>query len=214
MLKTHKLCNVCKAIKTNDKLLNRIYESGFYIAGGESLKAIADDYPHKFTYETLRNHCHKHQFMDEKDFSKRHLQNIAKKAEVNIMKKQIDSRQVWDKVIEEGMLKLESGELSMKTADLLKAAKDKSDFDLKKKDQEIAMAEMIYHFASGENKESKTYDSRRIIEGQTAEDNNPPTGITEFDREGENGQGTVYNTITWDAITQGPGQVPPRDSEH
>lgn len=214
MLKTHKLCKVCEQVKKNDKLLNRLYNSAFYLgAGQESLKEIWEDYQTKFTYEGLRNHCHKHQFIDDKDFSKRHLQNIAKKAEASITKKQFESKQVWDKVIEEGMMQLERGELSMKTADLLKAAKDKSDYDLKKKDQEMAMAEMIYFFASGENTESKAYDSRRIINGTTSQDNDPAARATGVDNQGEDGQGPVYHTITWDAITQGTDSVPPRDTD-
>ena len=213
MLKTNKICKVCQQVKKNDKLLKRIYDSRVYIRGGESLTSIWEDYPDKFTLQSLRNHTKKHQFLDGEDFSKRHLQQIAKKAEQNIVKKQFESKEVWDKVIEEGMIRLETGELQMKTADLLKAAKDKSDFELKKKDQELAMAEMIYHFASGESTESKAYDSRRIIEGQTTENNHHSTGATGLNNEGEDGQSPVYHTITWDALTQGSSPVPSRDKD-
>lgn len=187
--------------------MKRIYGSRVYIRGGEPLQTIWEDYADKFSLQSLRNHTKKHQFIDGKDFNKRHLENIAKKAEQNIIKKQIESKDVWDRVIEEGMLRLETGEISMKTADLLKAAKDKSDYDFKKKDQEMAMAEMIYFFASGEN--GDTNASRRYVEGETAKDNHTSSQLTGVDYQGKNGQDPIYHTITWDAITQGPGQIPP-----
>lgn len=211
MLKIQVNCPVCKLVKEDRKLLGRIYESKFFIkSAGETLKDIQKDYADDFSYHSLTNHCNKHQFMSDADFSSRHLKQIAKKAEQQVLRRNIEASTVWDTVIQEGMEKLEAGELTMKTADLLKAAKDKSDHSLKVKDQELAMAEMIYHFASGENKESRSYD-RKFVEGEAVEDYDPAAGITGTDNRRTDGPGPIYHTITWDALTQGSGKVPARD---
>lgn len=167
-----------------------------------SLRTLWSDYSQangsQFTYESLLNHVKKHQFMSNKDFNDRSLRKIAKDAERAILKQAIESRTVWDEVINSGMEKLASGELNMKAGDLLKAAKDKSDYELKVKDQEMAMAEMIFHFASGENNESRNYD-RRIIEGQAVTDYDPTEGIAGDTGEGEDRPGTIYYPPSWDA---------------
>lgn len=105
---------------------------------------------------------------------------------------------------------LEAGELKVDTKDLLRAAQLKKEFQLKERDQEMAFAEMIYHFASGENKESRSYD-RKFVEGTAVTNHDAAPGATGVDRAGADGPGPVYHTITWDAITQGTGQVPVRD---
>ena len=173
MLKLNKLCKVCDEVKENTSLLNRIYNSKYYLKSSkESLLQIQEEYADVFSYRSLLNHVKKHQFMSEGDFKDRHLRKIAKDAEKKILKRQIESKEVWDEVINQGMEKLQSGELQMRTADLLKAAKDKSDHEMKVKDQQLAMAEMMWFFASGENNESRNYD-RRIIEGKTVTDFDP-----------------------------------------
>lgn len=215
MLKKNSQCNVCKLIDTNPKLLKDIYNTSYYMKGSSnSLRTLHADFSQangsQFSYESLLNHVKKHQFMSDKDFNDRHLRDIAKSAERAILTKAIESKQVWDEVINKGMEKLEAGEITMKTADLLKAAKDKSDYELKVKDQQLAMADMIYHFASGANTESRSYD-RRIIEGQTPEDFDPTQGLTGVDSPGQERPGTVYYPPAWDAAAPGPGEVPAGD---
>lgn len=209
MLKTTKTCRVCQAVKTNDVLLNRIYNSAFFMNTGESLITIAEDYNDKFSYEGLRNHVKKHQFLSDEDFTKRHLNQISKKAELNIARKKIESNQVWNEVIEQAMGKLAAGELQIKTGDLLKAAKDKSDFEFKKKDQEMAFMEMVWFFTSGENNRemSQPYD-RRIIEGETGEDNDSAARITEHLDTGEERPDSVHYPTIGDAPSLRPTEVP------
>lgn len=172
-----------------------------------SLQQIHEEYADLFSYKSLIRHVKNHQFLSEDDFNDRHLRQIAKQAEKQILKKQIEAKEVWDEVITQGMEKLQSGELTMKTADLLKAAKDKSDHQMKVKDQQLAMAEMMWHFASGENEDSKNYD-RRIIEGKAVTDFDPtevPTGDIETR---ENGPGGIYYPASWDAAALGTSEVP------
>ncbi len=212
MLKTNKKCNVCILIRDgrNKSLLNRIYNSKYYMKTGESLIKIAEDYPDKFQYANLLNHCKKHQFLSEEDFTNRHLGGIVKKAEAQMMKRAIESTHVWDSIIDQGMESLESGGLTVTANHLLKAAKDKQDYQFKKKDQQLAMMEMVYHFASGENKQelSKPYDeakldehNRQFIEGETLPDNNPPKGTPDSPGPGTNQPGGIHYPPAWNAAS-------------
>lgn len=207
MLKLNKLCKVCDEVKENTSLLNRIYNSKYYLKSSkESLTHIQEEYADVFSYRSLLNHVKKHQFMSEGDFKDRHLRKIAKDAEKKILKRQIESKEVWDEVINQGMEKLQSGELTMRTGDLLKAAKDKSDHEMKVKDQQLAMAEMMWFFASGENNESRSYD-RRIVEGKAVTDFDPAEESTGNISQGENGPSDIHNPIAWDALTSGSDKV-------
>jgi len=207
MLKLNKLCKVCDEVKENTKLLNRIYNSKYYLKSSkESLLQLQEEYADVFSYRSLLNHVKKHQFMSEGDYKDRHLRKIASDAEKKILKRQIESKEVWDEVISQGMEKLQSGELQMRTGDLLKAAKDKSDHEMKVKDQQLAMAEMMWFFASGENNESRSYD-RRIVKGAAVTDFDPAEVTTGSTDQGENGPSDLHNTVTWDAITSGTDQV-------
>ena len=207
MLKFHPLCKVCDEIKTkgNKKLLNDIYNTSYFLKGSKtSLRQLAFDYQQYFNYDNLRNHVKKHQFMSEKDFNNRHLREISKKAERQILQKKLDSVEVWNDVIETGMERLKNGEMVVKTGDLLKAAKDKSDFQFKKQDQEFKLAEMIFFFASGENDSNltKAYD-RRIIEGETAEHIDATAELAASVDSGENRPDSVYYPPSWDASPSG-----------
>lgn len=74
---------------------------------------------------------------------------------------------IFDEIMGQGLEALKAGELKMTTRDVLTAAKNKADLDLKRKDQNIKMQEMIWHFASGEASNAGNYD-RKIIEGETS----------------------------------------------
>lgn len=191
---------------------------------GETLTDIQADYPDKFSYDSLRNHVKKHQFLSEKDFTDRHLNRIVKKAEKDLVKRAIESSKVWDRVIDQGMEDLESGELKVTTNHLLKAAKDKQDYEFKKKDHQLAMMEMVYHFASGEsnqelsrpydrevvsstsrtinNKDRGATDERRtIIEGATVTNNHPPEGTADGAGPGAHQPRGIHYPPAWDATT-------------
>lgn len=203
MLKPHSRCPVCKECQKNPKLLKDIYNStAFLKTSSLTLLQIFKEYTQihgeVFGYRNLLNHTKKHQFMNEHDYTNRHLKQLAHSAEKSVLRQKLDSMQVWDKVIDEGMDRLSSGDLSMKTSDLLKAAKDKSDFELKTKDQQLAMMEMVMYFASGENNESDKYD-RRAVTATKVQDKRPATEFTEDTDGGEGGPGGVYYPPAWNA---------------
>lgn len=177
MWKPSKKCNVCKTILSGDnELKQRIYNSTHFTptGDGEGLLAILASYGGTptsggvFTYTSLRKHVKVHQTLDEKDRIRR-AQAIVKEiaAEPPALNSFVKPEDVHNEVLSQGLEALKSGELKLTARDVLKAATDKANIDLKKKDQEFKLAEMVYHFASGEASNATAYD-RRIIEGETA----------------------------------------------
>lgn len=203
MLKTKDNCGVCKAIKDNPKLVDEIFNTTYYLkTAGKSLRKVHEANQDKFSYKSLRNHVEKHQAMSEATFTKQHLNRIAKESEKQIIKRAIESKEVFDEVIGQGMQALAEGRLDVSTTHLLKAAELKKNFQLKEQDQQLAMMEMVYHFASGENKESGAYD-RRIIEGETAESFDPTQELTD-DSERRTAQSRAfYQSLAGDAAPSG-----------
>lgn len=202
MLKLGAKCNVCKAIRENPDLTKEIFNTTYYLKDNRyTLRDVYENHVDEdWSYDSLKNHVKRHQFMNERDFNHRSMQKIKKKAVSKRTEGTIEATDVWQTVIDSGMKDIEDGRVVVKPEALLKAAKDKSDYELKVKDQEMAMAEMIWHFASGENKESRNYD-RRIIEGQTAEDYDATKGPSGDIHEGENGPSDIHYPPTWDALT-------------
>lgn len=203
MLKRKSSCAVCQEITESPKLIDEIFNTTFYLkTAGKSLMQLHGDYKDKFSYKSLRNHVQKHQFMSEDQYTDRHLKKIAKESERQIIKQAIESKQVFDEIIGQGMQNLQEGKLDVNTSHLLKAAELKKTFQLKEQDQQLAMMEMVYHFASGENKESGAYD-RRIIEGQAVEAYDP-TQESAGDSERRTAQSRgFYESLIGDAAAPG-----------
>lgn len=211
MLRTSKRCNVCQKIKTNKVLLGKIYDTTYYDKRATtSLKQLATKYD--LNYQGLLNHAKKHQALDEAKLVDKTLQDIARKAENNIIRKSLESKDIWNSVLEQGQQDLADGKMQIKAGDMLRAAKDKSDFEFKVKDQQLAMMEMVMFFASGEGETNLTrkYD-RRIIEAEAPEDTNPTPTTTDSLEGGEEQSYPVYYPPTWDAPALGSSEVPDRD---
>lgn len=177
MWKPYKSCNVCRLILQGDKdLKKRIYNSTYFLPqeGGDSLLDILADYGGTstkggvFTYPSMLNHVKKHQTLDTAKKLAADTQSVINStATAPAILPAIQPEEVYQEAMKQGMEKLQAGELQITARDLLKAATDKATIDLKKKDQEFKLAEMVYHFASGEASNATEYD-RRIIAGETA----------------------------------------------
>lgn len=208
-IKKSKVCRVCIAL--TEDLQKEIFATSYYIPGApRKLLDVYQDHHDDFSYDSLKNHVKRHQFMAKSETTKRTLQTIKnkKREQTKLMKAENrDVKDVWDRVIDQGMQDIEEGKVMIKPADLLKAAKDKSDYEIKVNDQKLAYAEMMWHFASGESNESKSYD-RRLIEGQATDYYDPTQNLTDDSGGGENKPNNLHNSITWDAITQGATKVP------
>lgn len=174
MIKTHKLCAVCNTIlsqpkKWEGRLAKRIYGSRQYTPSSDyRLSDVAREYQDKFSYESLLNHCKKHQFISTKDFDERHLRQTAREAEKVILKNAITSQDVWAKVIDKGMEDLEGGKMRLSATHLLAAARDKSNFDIKFAGQQMALMDMVAAYASGEKLPEGVKENGYVIEGELA----------------------------------------------
>lgn len=178
MLKLKKGCKTCELVKNNKQLLKRIYNSSHFIPHSEdSLKQIAADYKEFMSYPALLNHVKKHQFVNSEDYKRKMLARTVKRAEVQVIEERFQANNVQDAVINQGMEKLANGEMKVTATHLLKAAKDKFDAQAKTRDQELALAEMVAFFASGEDKQDSVYVQKRKIIDVT--DYDPAIPITE-----------------------------------
>lgn len=218
MIKYRKNCTVCSAIKEDAKIASAIYKTQPYNPGSRvTLPEFHKGYEDKFSLEALRNHCKKHQALSADDMTERHMRNIARQAERELFKKRVESRDVWNTVMEMGYEDLKQGNMKLKVGDMLRAAKDQADFDFKAKDQEIAMIEMVYHFTSGSNQGSNTQRSqggqvidaddgnttRDAVEAETISDHHTTEGSTDHLDEESDGSSGVYYPPAWDASTFG-----------
>lgn len=175
MLVTKKNCKVCQIIKTDKKLLKRIFNSRFYVPGSEDgLLKITEDYKQEtikkggtvndyFSVGALQNHCKKHQFIDRKHFDRAMERQINHKLEKQAGRKIIKAQDAVQTVIDRGMERLENGEIDVHTKDLLRASQIKIASEDKQKDRELAMLEMVAHYLSGESDLSKIHDTNRKV---------------------------------------------------
>ena len=205
MLTPSKKCKVCLTIEKKPELEKDIDNSSWYIkTSSRTLLAIQKDYMQDFAYDSRRAHVKRHQFLTAKQIANKTTKAIAKQHQAKQKFRDVKANVVWDNVITTGLQKLQDGELELRATDLLKAVKDKSDYELKVKDQELQMAEMVAFFASGEGslEESRKYD-RRVIEGETVTDYDPtlePT--TDTDRRQAQSR-SFYQSLVGDAATSG-----------
>lgn len=172
MIKTKKNCAVCQTIlsqpkKWEGRLARRIYGSRYYIhASDYALADIAREYKGYFSYESLNNHCKKHQALDEADYNDRQLRQVTNELKKKQINQAIKSTAVWDKVIEKGMDDLNEGKMTLTPNHLLAAARDKSNYDLKHADQQLAMMDMVFAFTSGEGLPNGVREETDVIEGE------------------------------------------------
>ena len=140
-------CNICKEIKNEylkdnrSKLETRLFNCAKFIKGGESQKAVADDYG--FNQISLSKHLKYHQNPNDNVL-------IAERFERNAEKAGRSAIEVQDKLIEEGFKQMEEGNLKMTAATLAKVAKDKQDVEEKQKDRSLKIMEMVFTYASRE----------------------------------------------------------------
>jgi hypothetical protein len=203
MIKTKKNCKVCQTIldqpkKWEGRLAKRIYGSRYYMPSSTyNLADIAREYADKFGYESLLNHAKKHQALSEVDFNNRQLRQVTNEAEKKLIQRAIKSTDVWDEVITKGMKDLKSGAISLNANHLLGAARDKSNFELKHADQQLALMDMVFGFASGEElPDGVREDTDGLIEGEII-----APGTEASDSEREERSRSFYQSLAGDAPT-------------
>lgn len=206
----NKRCNVCALILSGDsELQKRIYNSKYFnLTSGESLAKIQESYGGQFHYNSIVAHVKKHQTVGDVDRVRRSAKIIATRQENKIVeaRKDIKPDVVWDDVIEQGLEDLKEGKIKLTASHLLKAAADKSTAQLKRKDQDIKLSEMIWHFASGESNESRAYD-KAIIEGETATGYNPAAVTAASVDNLKNRSSNIHQPPAGDATALGASEV-------
>lgn len=149
MLKPDKRCHVCAVIKTDKKLMQRIYDSKQFVKGGESLRAISRDYLGVFEYQSLYNHSKTHQGLSEEDLADKRLAKEARKMEVAQIREAVKHHEMRDELLHVGMEGVREGEIKLNGNNVVQLLKQKADMESKEKDRELDMAKMIQAFASG-----------------------------------------------------------------
>lgn len=208
-------CNVCKLAKHDQQLKRRIIHSNYYgISDMEPLTAIQKDYSGAFNYETLRRHVSKHWVLTENEKEKYRLrtqdkpptQIIATETQLPQTAPYVNEDEVFDEVIQKGLEKLKSGEMQLSATNVIKAAESKANLNLKRKDQQLKIQEMIWHFASGQAEGNPSYD-RRLVEGEEATTYDPAAITAGNADERETRPSVVYQPDAGDATTSWPSEV-------
>lgn len=199
-------CGVCRAIKAHVALGDRIkYCSYFYEASNDSLQDIADDYP--FNIVALRNHVRKHQTgkkirlsdIEKAAAKRRHAKEVQVQAEIEARSTGVDlvkesqSEKVWEAILDIGEDRIRAGEMKVTTEHILRAAKDKADYDSKKNNYDLEVAKTMYAFASGE---------RTKADGDTN-----TKGSADSDNRVEDGPGGVHDETTGDEAPRWPSAL-------
>lgn len=149
-------CKVCDTIKLDSGLIERIFQSSFYIPGSPlTLKEIwreqgAEEAP--FAYLSLTKHVKKHQYMTHTELEREKLSTMVHKAQTNAIKHTLENithGSVRRTVMEKGMEALESGDMKISAKDMLSAASKEADIEEKAKDRNAEMQKMIFAYASG-----------------------------------------------------------------
>ena len=204
-------CQVCVRIKKDAKLKKRIWESrkfNKHDKGAEPITVIIEDYG--FSRSSMENHLLKHQTLNPKQLTDKEMKRIVQRSEATAIIEQKQDRQdaeaVWDEVIELAREGIKNGDIKLNANHLLKATKDKTDYQIKKTGQKMQYLEMIAHFASGEYIGSTQYD-RRAIESETAANDDIAAITTGSAFEGAFGPDTVHNGDAGDATPSRTGEV-------
>lgn len=146
-------CKACATIRAENplhmtearlyKLINDVYMKR------TTLTAVAEAYP--ISYPGLLNHKKKHQNPSTRDLAKTAKGEVVKRTRLNEIAELRHQNEVLQTTINKVMEKLENGDFDdkMTLKDGLYAAKIKGDFELKQVDQQLELAKMYEHFASG-----------------------------------------------------------------
>ena len=157
MLVVEKRCKICKTVKSNKQLLKRIYECSYFVPHSKDTpRTIAEET--NINYKALLNHIKKHQFIDSADYQEAMLKNYDKKAEQKAIIKAVRGQSAVQSIIDKGHQRLEEGEITVNTDQLLRASQIQIQAEEKKKDQDL-MALSLAHFISGESQNERIYQS-------------------------------------------------------
>lgn len=151
-LRVDKRCKVCNLLKTDKRLLRRLYNSRAYKEGGENLKDIARDpqYAGKFSYDGLWNHCDKHQGLTGEDLENHRVNKLARKIEAQQLREVISHNDARQELVDIGLKEIREGSVKMNASTVASLLKQQSDIEEKSKDRQLEVLKMVQQFQSGE----------------------------------------------------------------
>lgn len=151
MLVQKNTCAVCKAVKLNKPLLQRIYESKYFVPHSvDTLRKIAADYIGVFGLSSLQNHVKKHQFINSKDYEEKMLELADTNAQRGAVRQAVKGVEAIQKVISIGEAQI-TEDTKITVNEVLRASQIQMTAEAKQKDQQLAMMDMVAHFLSGES---------------------------------------------------------------
>lgn len=155
MLVPERKCKVCTAVKQNKPLLERIYQSKYFVPHSkDTLTNIAKEA--NLHYRALVTHVKKHQFIDSQAYQEAMLTQADKKLEKQAIEKAVRGQSVIQNIITKGQARLDNEEITVNTDQLIRASQIQIQSDEKKKDQDL-MAISLAHFISGESQNERIY---------------------------------------------------------
>ena len=216
MIKYKNNCKVCQTIKSHKKgkkLAERIYFSSYFNPSGEeTLKDIQAHHPKDFSYESLLNHVKKHQFISEQARDDHIVNKIQEKSEHRLSTEVARHQDVRKLIMDKGYKGIEEGKIKINAANVINAAKHEADWESKQADRQLALMEMVYHYASGEATKSHAYD-RRILTGQEESDDDPAELVEGTADTVEDGPDSVHDGVIGPPPPPRPARVPETDDQ-
>jgi hypothetical protein len=136
--------------------MKRIYDSSHFVPHSkDSLRTIAEE--SKLNYRALLTHVKKHQFIDSQDYQEKMLSHYDRKATKQAVAKAVRAVDSVQSIIQKGQERLDAGEITVNTDQLLRASQIKMADEAKAKDQAIALELSLAHFMSGESTNERVY---------------------------------------------------------
>lgn len=206
--KFNKNCKSCVLTsgKENQRLRGRIANAYFRPdPASESCGQIADELG--ISRPSFSHHCKNHLRARHPEAKARQTASLITKAKAHIQKDlelsfdheeviaETDYEHGLSQTIALGTQRMERGEITVSTTQLLQAIKIKADYSAKKRGQDTELIKMMYRTASGLNKDEKEEDAT-VTE---------PIGRMDTPR--EDGPGNLHQPSAWDALTQRAAEV-------
>lgn len=137
-------------VRTDKILLKRLYASRAYRPGGEALTEIQRDYAKDFSYDSIYNHCQRHQGVNADDIKRKNVQIAAREIEAQHIREAITHQSARQEMIEVGVEGIRAGDVKMTAAVVAALLRQQSDIEEKNKDRQLEVVKMIQQFQSGE----------------------------------------------------------------
>lgn len=220
-MKYKRNCRTCQLSKGNAKLRERIVHAKFrHEAGDETLTQIAGDLG--ISGAALQNHARKH-ITEETAFTlERKKVRGIEKVKVRAMKEmevafdhsdvvaELDFERGLREVVAEGITRLEKGEITVSTTQLLQAIKIKADYEGKKRGQDTELIKTMYKMATNKDKNGNTNGHTDTGDTAEGERSTPAAGEVDTGRAGR--PDDLHYEAPWDALARGATSLPQGNS--